>query len=47
MCAFPDHGRVIAMDRPEDVGVPGLEPTHCQWPQRAKVNHFMTGGIGI
>jgi hypothetical protein len=34
------------MDRPHDVGVPGLEATHCQWPQGMKVNHFMTRGIG-
>src|SRR6266850_7476929 len=47
MCSLPDHGRVIAMDGPDDVGVPALEATHCQWPQGAKVNHFMTGGIGV
>src|SRR4030095_8605717 len=35
------------MDRPDDVGVPALESTHCQWPQGAKVNHFMTRGIGV
>jgi hypothetical protein len=35
------------MDRPDDVGVPALEATHCQWPQGAKVNHFMTRGIRI
>jgi hypothetical protein len=35
MCPLPDHGRVIAMDRPDDVGVPALEATHCQWPQGA------------
>src|SRR6267143_6112497 len=47
MCPLPDQSRVIAMDRPDDVGVPALEATHCQWPQGAKVNHFMTGGIGV
>ena len=47
MCPLPDHGRVVAMDRPDDVGVPALEATHCQWPQGAKVNHFMTSGIGV
>ena len=35
------------MDRPDDVGVPALEATLCQWPQGAKVNHFMTRGIGV
>jgi hypothetical protein len=34
------------MDRPDDVGVPALEATQCQWSQDAKVNHFMTRGIG-
>jgi len=47
MCPLPDHGRVVPMDRPDDVGVPALEATHCQWPQSAKVNHFMTGGMGV
>ena len=35
------------MDRPDDVGVPALEATQRQWPQGAKVNHFMTRGIGV
>jgi hypothetical protein len=35
------------MDRPDDVGVPALEATHRQWPQGAKVNHFMTRGIRV
>ena len=35
------------MDRPDDVGVPALEATQCQWPQGAKVYHFMTRGIGV
>ena len=35
------------MDRPDEVGVPALEATQCQWPQDAKVNHFMTRGIGV
>src|SRR5437762_6709046 len=47
MCPLPDHGRVVPMDRPDDVGVPALEATHCQWPQGAKVNHFMTRGVGV
>src|SRR5438034_4347789 len=47
MCPVPDHGRVIAMDRPDDVGVPALEATLCQWPQGAKVNHFMTRRIRV
>ena len=46
MCASPDHGRVIAVDRADDVGVPALEATHCEWPQGAKVDHFMTRRIG-
>src|SRR5262245_51473959 len=47
MCSLPDHGRVIAMDSPDDVRVPALEATECQLPQGAKVNHFMTRGIGV
>ena len=47
MRAFPDHGRVIAMNRPHDVGVPALETAHRQWPERAKVNHLVTRGVGV
>jgi hypothetical protein len=35
------------MDRPDDIGVPALEAAHCQGPQGAKVNHFMTRGLGV
>src|SRR5829696_4065046 len=35
------------MDRPDDVGVPALEAAHGQWPEGTKVDHFMTGGIGV
>jgi hypothetical protein len=42
-----NHGHIIAMDRPDDVGVPALEATHRQGPQGAKVDHFMTRGIGV
>ena len=35
------------MDRPDDVGVPGLEATHRQRAQGTKVDHFMTGGIRV
>jgi hypothetical protein len=35
------------MDRPDDIGIPALETAHCQWPESAKVNHFMTRGIGV
>src|SRR5918993_2469690 len=47
MCRLPDHGRVIAIDRLDDIGVPTLEATHCQWPQSAEVEHLMTRGIGV
>src|SRR4051812_13525214 len=47
MSAIPDHRHVKAMDRPNKVRVPGLEATHCEWPQGAKVNHFMIRGIGL
>src|SRR5688572_9233712 len=47
MCPLPDHGRVIAMDHPDDVGVPAIEGTDCQWRQGVQVNDFMTGGIGV
>src|SRR2546423_8917005 len=47
MCTLPDHERVIAMDRPNDGGIPALEATHCQAPQGPKVDHFMTSGIRI
>src|SRR5215475_12251544 len=46
MCPLPDHGRAIAMDRPDAVGDPALKATQRQWPQDAKVTHFMTRGIG-
>src|ERR1043166_8345236 len=45
MCTLPDHDRVIAIDRPNDVGIPALEATHRQAPQRPQVDHFMTSGI--
>src|ERR1051325_6121717 len=47
MCSLPNHRRVVAMDGAHDVGVPTVQTTHCEWPQRAKVNHFMTRGIGV
>src|SRR5215204_5590204 len=47
MCRLPDDRSIIAIDRPDDVGVPTLETAHCQWPQGAKVDHFMTRGIGV
>jgi hypothetical protein len=47
MCTLPDHDRVIAMDRSNDVGIPALEAAHGQAPQGPQVDHFMTGGGGI
>jgi hypothetical protein len=47
MCALPDNDRVIAMDRPNDVGIPALEATHGQAPQGPQVDHFMARGIRI
>src|SRR2546427_9949711 len=47
MRPLPNHGRVIAMDRADDVWVPALETSHGQWAQRAQVDDFMTRGIGV
>src|ERR1041385_4575400 len=35
------------MNRPYHVGVPTLETAHREWPQRAKIDHFVAGGIGV
>src|SRR5215207_8431380 len=47
MRPLPDHGRVVAVDCPHDVGVPALETTHRQWSEGAKVDHFMARGIDV
>jgi hypothetical protein len=47
MPAVPDHNRVIAMNRPDQIGVPALEASHRQRPQRAQVDHFVTGRVGV
>jgi hypothetical protein len=47
MCSLPDQGRIITVDRSNNVGVPALEAPHCQRSQRAKVDDFMTSGICI
>src|SRR5215510_1108010 len=39
--------RVIAMDRAHDVRVPAVDAAHGQRPQRTKIKHFMTRGIGL
>lgn len=40
--SFPDHGRVITEDGPDDVGIPALEASCCLASERTKVDHFMT-----
>jgi hypothetical protein len=47
MPPLPDHDRVIAVDRPNDVGVPALEAAHGQASQGPQVDHFMASGIHI
>jgi hypothetical protein len=47
MCTFPDHDGVVAMDRPNEVGIPALEATDSHGPQGSKVDHFMTRGVCI
>src|SRR5688572_3648150 len=46
MGAFPDHGGVKPVDRSDNIGIPTLQATHCQRPKGAKVDDFMTRGIG-
>src|SRR5437762_7483575 len=47
MCPLPDHGRIIAVDRSDQVGVPGIESTHRPWPESAKVDHLVTRGSSV
>ena len=41
MRSLLDHGGVVAVDRFDDVRVPALETTHCEWPQGAEVGKMI------
>src|SRR2546423_1864880 len=47
MCPLPDHGRIIAVDRSNHIGVPGIESTYRPRPESAKVDHLVTRGSSV